>query len=469
MYNEPKLKEECGVFGIFGRQNAAQLTYLGLHALQHRGQESAGIVALDDGKFSIHKDMGLVTTVFNESNLQSLSGDRSIGHVRYSTTGSSQVSNAQPIMVNSSKGTIALAHNGNLSNSFEIRNRLEEEGSIFHTTLDTEVIAHLLARSRKKDIESSLIECLEEIKGAFSLVMLTKDCLYAIRDPFGFRPLCLGKLADSYVVASETCAFDIVGAEYVRDINPGEMVVINSAGLRSVQYAENRSAFCVFEFIYFARPDSIIAGENVHLARMEMGRVLAGEMDQEIDIVVPVPDSGISAAQGFAEEKEIPFQWGLIKNRYVGRTFISPEPEIRDLKVKLKLTPISDIVAGKRVLLVDDSIVRGTTSKRIIRMLRDKGAKEVHFGVCSPPITHSCYYGIDTSNRYDLIAAQMSEEEISKHIGADSLTYLSKEGLLKAVEKTKLGFCTACFDGNYPIGVGKGKYSLEEGGKCGGC
>lgn len=469
MYYEPKIKEECGVFGIFGRKNAAQLSYFGLHALQHRGQESAGIVAVDEGRFAIHKEMGLVTSIFNESNLSVLKGDSAIGHVRYSTTGSSEVTNAQPVLVNSAKGTLALAHNGNLINSLAVREKLEEEGSIFHTTLDTEVVAHLIARSREKGFEASLLDCLKQIKGAFSMVLLTADALYALRDPYGFRPLSLGKLGEGWVVASETCALDIVGAEYLRDVEPGEMIVITAEGVRSVRYANVPSAFCVFEFIYFSRPDSSIAGKNVHLARMEMGRMLAREMKHDIDLVVPVPDSGISAAQGFAEERGVPFQWGLIKNRYVGRTFISPEPEIRDLKVKLKLSPIYELVAGKRVLLVDDSIVRGTTSNRIIQMLRDKGAAEVHFAVSSPPVIHPCYYGMDTSNRKELIAARMSVEEIRQHIGADSLTYLSIEGMLQAVKRAQCGFCTACFDGNYPVGEGVGKFSLEGGRKCNGC
>lgn len=470
MRYEPKIKEECGVFGIFNRKNASQLTYLGLHALQHRGQESAGITSLMDGDFFIHKGMGLVTSVFNEENLSRLPGDRAIGHVRYSTTGSSELNNAQPLLVKSSKGNLSLAHNGNLINGFEIRQELEQEGSIFHTSLDTEVIAHLIARSKEDNFESSLIDSLQKIKGAFSLVLLTKDTLYGVRDPFGIRPLCLGKIEEGYILASETTALDIVGAEFVRDVRPGEIVEINSEGIRSIQYAEERSAFCVFEYIYFARPDSVIAGQNVHLARMEMGRQLAREMDIDIDAVVPVPDSGISAAQGFAEEKEIPFQWGLIKNRYVGRTFISPEPEIRDLKVRLKLSPIYDLVKDKRVLLIDDSIVRGTTSKRIIRMLREKGAKEVHIAISSPPVTHSCFYGLDTSNRRELIAAQMTKEETCEYIGADSLHYLSQDGMLKALEHTGIGYCTACFDGNYPVGEGMGKYSLEEEAKvCYGC
>lgn len=469
MYYEPKIKEECGVFGIFNRKNAAQLTYFGLHALQHRGQESAGIVSWDNGNFTIHKDMGLVTSVFDDSKIAILPGDRAIGHVRYSTTGASQVSNAQPLLVNCGKGTLALAHNGNLINSLDIREELEEEGSIFHTSLDTEVVAHLIARSREKNFEASLLECLRKIEGAFSLVLMTADCLYGMRDPHGFRPLALGKIEDGYVLASETCALDIVDAEYVRDIEPGELVIINQEGIRSVRYAEPASNFCVFEYIYFARPDSIIAGQNVHLARMEMGRALAREFKYDIDMVIPVPDSGISAAQGFAEEKNVPFEWGLIKNRYVGRTFISPEPEIRDLKVKLKLSPIYDLVQGKRVLLIDDSIVRGTTSNRIIRMLKDKGATEVHFGVSSPPVTHPCYYGLDTSNRSELIAARMSLEEIQQHIEADSLTYLSQSGLLEALKRAQTGFCTACFDGNYPIGEGTGKFSLEEGRNCNGC
>ena len=471
MYYEPKIKEECGVFGIYGRKNAAQLTYFGLHALQHRGQESAGIVSLEDEQFNIHKAMGLVTSVFDDNIIKTLVGDRAIGHVRYSTTGSSQVTNAQPLLVNSGKGTIALAHNGNLINSLDIREQLEEEGSIFHTTLDTEVVAHLIARSREKSFMGSLLECLRKIEGAFSMVLMTADTLYGVRDPHGFRPLSLGKIEDDrgWVLASETCALDIVGAEFVRDIEPGEIVIIDQNGVHSKRYADKPSAFCVFEYIYFARPDSTIAGQNVHLARMEMGRALAREFTHEIDLVIPVPDSGISAAQGFSEEKNVPFEWGLIKNRYVGRTFISPEPEIRDLKVKLKLSPIYEMVKGKRVLLIDDSIVRGTTSNRIIRMLRDKGAKEVHFGVSSPPVTDPCYYGLDTSNRRELIAARMELSDICEYIGADSLTYLSQKGLLDALKKARTGFCMACFDGQYPIGEGTGKYSLEEGRNCNGC
>lgn len=466
MYDQPKVKEECGVFGIYGRQNAAQLTYLGLHSLQHRGQESAGMVSFDGKDFHIHKDMGLVTTVFNQENLATLRGQRTIGHVRYSTTGSSQANNAQPLLVNSGKGALALAHNGNLINSFKIRDDLETDGSIFHTTLDTEVIAHLIAKSRALDLESSLLDTLKKITGAFSLVMLTKDCLYGVRDPHGFRPLSIGRLGDSYLLASETCALEIVGAEYIRDVLPGEMVVINSQGLRSVRYSQSKAAFCIFEFIYISRPDSMISGLNVHLARMELGRMLAQQVNQDVDMVIPVPDSGISATHGFTQAKGISMQWGLIKNRYVGRTFISPEPEIRDLKVRLKLSPIYDLVKGQRVLLIDDSIVRGTTSKRIIKMVREKGAREVHFAVSSPPITHPCYYGLDTSNRRELIAARMKPAEICQQIGADSLTYLSTTGMLTALKSSGLGFCTACFGGEYPVGQGHGKYSLEEGRVC---
>ena len=461
MYNEPKLKEECGVFGIYNNDKAAHLTYLGLHALQHRGQESAGIVTLSD-KFDIHRGTGLVTSVFDEDVLDNLKGDTAIGHVRYSTTGASLINNAQPLLVNSAKGTLALAHNGNLTNGFDLKQRLEKEGSIFHTTLDTEVIAHLVARSNKGNLRESLLDALLQIKGAFSLVALTKENLYGVRDPNGFRPLCIGKLDDSYVLASETCALDIMGAEYVRDVKPGEMVIINEDGLRSFQYAKGNPSFCVFEYIYFARPDSVISGKNVHLARMEMGRMLAREVDEDIDVVIPVPASGISAAQGFAEEQDVPYQWGLIKNRYVGRTFISPD--LRDLKVKLKLSPITEIVKDKRVLLVDDSIVRGNTSRRIIKMIRERGAKEVHFGVSSPPVTHSCYYGLDTSNRQELIAAQIDVDEICQQIGADSLHYLSIEGMLEALKDANIDFCTACFDGNYPVGEGTGKHALEKGG-----
>ncbi|MGM0370804.1 MAG: amidophosphoribosyltransferase [Bacillota bacterium] len=461
---DDKMEEECGVFGIYspnGKSDVANLTYLGLHALQHRGQESAGICVNDHGEFNLYKDMGLVTSIFDEQTLDSLKGQSAVGHVRYSTTGSSMMANAQPLLTNSIKGDLAIAHNGNLVDGAEMRKNLESQGSIFHSTLDTEVIAHLVARSFKDDIIEALKHSFQQITGSFSMVAMTEDSLMAARDPHGFRPLSLGKLDDTYIVASETCAFDIIGAEHIRDVKPGELIVIDDDGIESTFYTERKpSKFCVFEYIYFSRPDSVIAKQNVHLARKDMGRQLAREMDTEADIVVPVPSSGITAALGLAEEAGIPYQKGILRNRYVGRTFIQPSQEIRDLKVKIKLNPIEDIIAGKKVLLVDDSIVRGTTSKQIIRMVREAGAEEVHIAISSPPVTHSCYYGMDTSRRKELIAAQNDIEGISQHIGADSLTYLSIEGLLDSID-ANCSFCTACFDGNYPVGKGTDKHQFE--------
>jgi amidophosphoribosyltransferase len=462
--NEDKMSEECGVFGIFnadGDSSAAELTYLGLIALQHRGQESAGICANHQGDFNLHKSMGLVESAFEKEDIRNLKGEMAIGHVRYSTSGSSKLANAQPILINSMKGDLALAHNGNLANGSELRNNLESNGSIFHSTLDTEVIAHLVARSFEDDIVEALIQSLHQLKGGFSLVAMTKDQLVAIRDPRGFRPLSIGKLDNSYIVASESCAFDIIGAEFVRDVAPGEVVVIDEDGIRSRRYTgENGTSLCVFEYIYFARPDSNIAGQNVLLARKEMGKQLAREMDVEADIVVPVPDSGIAAALGFAEESGISYAQGILRNRYMGRTFIQPTQEIRDLKVRLKLSPIKEIIKGKRVILIDDSIVRGTTSKQIIGRIKEAGAKEVHMAISSPPVEHPCYFGLDTSRRQELIASRSTVEEISESIGADSLHYLSQAGMLKSIKTdVELGFCTACFDGDYPI---DSRYLSEE-------
>ncbi|MBM7624343.1 amidophosphoribosyltransferase [Sporohalobacter salinus] len=461
-----KMEEECGVFGIYasdGKCDVANLTYLGLHALQHRGQESAGICVNNSGELRVYKDMGLVTNIFDEEKLSDLTGEMALGHVRYSTTGSSLLANAQPLLVNSSKGDLSLAHNGNLVNSDEIRHNLEEQGTIFHSTLDTEVIAHLVARSFKDDIIEAITHSLQQIKGAFSIVAMTEDSLIAARDPYGFRPLSLGRKGDNYVVASETCTFDIIGAELIRDIEPGEMVIINEDGIESFYYSEQRpNTFCVFEFIYFARPDSIIGGQNVHLARREMGRQLAREMDVEADSVIPVPSSGIPSALGFSEESGIPYQQGILRNKYVGRTFIQPTQEIRDLKVRLKLNPIKEIIKDKKVILIDDSIVRGTTSKQIIRMVRSIGAKEVHMAISSPPVAYPCYYGMDTSRRKELIAGQKDIEGICQHIGADSLHYLSQEGLLNSINANGYGFCTACFDGEYQIETGIDKFALEK-------
>jgi len=456
-YNQlDKMEEECGVFGIYAPNRAkdvGNLSYLGLNALQHRGQESAGICVKENGTFRNKKGMGLIGDVFSRSALKKLNGKMAIGHVRYSTTGSSRLSNAQPLSVKSSKGELAISHNGNLVNNKEIRANLEQQGSIFHSTSDTEVVAHLVARSFKDDIIEAFTHSLQQIKGAYSMVAMMEDSLVAVRDPYGFRPLSLGKLENgNYVIASETCSFDVIGAEFIRDVEPGEMIVINQSGVESMYYSEpKKNNFCVFEFLYFARPDSTIGGQNVHLARREMGRQLAREMDVEADLVVPVPSSGVPAALGFAEESGVFYEQGILRNKYIGRTFIQPEQEIRDLKVRIKLNPIKSILKGKRIVLIDDSIVRGTTSKQIIRRVREAGAKEVHMAISSPPVTHPCFFGLDTSRRQELIAANNTVEEIREHINADSLTYISEEGLLKSIKAKDYGFCMACFNGDYPI------------------
>lgn len=450
-----KMEEECGVFGIYkpGRDyDVANLSYLGLHSLQHRGQESAGICINNNGHFDLEKDMGFVNNVFNEDLIASLKGQMGIGHVRYSTTGSSRLVNAQPLLINCIKGEMALAHNGNLVNGKKLRNKLEDLGSIFHSDLDTEVLAHLVSHSLKNDIIEAFEDSLHQLKGAYSMVALTADSLIAVRDPHGFRPLSIGKIGDGYVVASETCAFDIIGAEYIRDIEPGEMVVIDDDGIDCFRFSEKRPhKFCIFEFLYFARPDSVIGGENVHLARRKMGRQLARESDIEADLVIPVPSSGISAALGYAEESGIPYEKGILRNKYVGRTFIQPTQKIRDLKVRLKLNPIKEIINGKKVVLIDDSIVRGTTSKQIINLIKEAGAAEVHMGISSPPVKEPCYYGLDTSKRQELIARKKSVSEICQHIGADSLSYLSLEGLIDSIDSDSYGYCTSCFNGESPL------------------
>ncbi len=462
-----KMEEECGVFAVFSEQghDVATLTYFGLLALQHRGQESAGICINQQGEFKLHKRMGLVDSVFSAELLKQLKGESAIGHVRYSTTGSSLPVNAQPLLINSIKGDLALAHNGNLINGEELRHNLESHGSIFHSTLDTEVIAHLVARSFEDNLIDALVQSLHQLRGAFSLVALTENGVVGARDPHGFRPLVLGKMEGGWVLSSETAAFELMDAEFVREIEPGELVVINDEGVKSFHYASQRKeSFCVFEFIYFARPDSVMAGKNVQLTREAMGRMLAQETNIEADLVIPVPESGLGAALGFAEESGIKYARGIMRNRYVGRTFIQPTQKIRDLSVRLKLTPIRQIIAGKRVILIDDSIVRGTTSKQIINRVWAAGAKEVHMAISSPPVTDSCYYGLDTSKRQELIARQMEISDIASYIGADSLHYLSKEGLLKAVGLEKTGFCTACFDSQYPVGkeLVNGEGELDE-------
>lgn len=465
-----KLKEECGVFGIFNndRHDVARLTYYALYALQHRGQESAGIAVNDEGTILYHKDMGLVPEIFNEVVLNHLKGKISIGHVRYSTTGASLRENAQPMVIKYKNGQMALGHNGNLVNAAELHEMLEENGAIFQSTIDSEVILNLISRCRisSNTIEEALVNMMKEVKGSYALVILTPKRLIGIRDPLGIRPLCIGIIDNSYVLASETCALDAVGAKYVRDVNPGEIVLIGEDGLTSIQTeVPESSKACIFEFVYFARPDSFIDGASVHQARIEAGKRLAIEHPVDADLVIGAPDSGLTAALGFSMESGIPYGQGLLKNRYVGRTFIQPDQNQRETGVKIKFNAMRNAVEGKRIVMIDDSIVRGTTTKRIVQMLKDAGATEVHMRVSSPPIKFSCYYGIDTPSRKQLVASNHSIEEIRDLIGADSLGYLSLEGLLKTPVGAKLGFCTACFKGDYPTDAPnqEGKYS------CGGC
>lgn len=455
---DDKLKEECGVLGIYspGNELLAQMMGFGLVALQHRGQESAGIATSNKGSMNYYKDMGLVQDVFNNKILERLQGDVSIGHVRYSTTGESYVSNAQPLVVNYKGGSIALAHNGNLVNAGKIRDVLEDEGSIFQTSIDSEVIANLIARKYSKGFKQAIMETVSEIKGAFALTIICENKLIGVRDAHGLRPLCLGKLDDGYVLASESCALDVVGAEFIRDIEKGEMVIIDNEGVESIIYDDTkRKAHCIFEYVYFARPDSKIDGESVYITRRDAGRVLAEEYKIDADVVIAVPDSGIDAAIGYAEASGIPYGVGLIKNKYIGRTFIKPDQRSRELAVRLKLNPLTENVKGKRVVMIDDSIVRGTTSKKIVSSLRKAGATEVHVLVSSPPVVHSCYFGIDTPERKELVGAVKTIEEIREMIGADSLGYISVEGLMRSVHKEGSQLCVACFNGNYPLEVPK--------------
>ena len=457
-----KLREECGVVAIYGHPEASKLAYLSLYALQHRGQESAGIAASNGERVELHKGMGLVSDLFTGEVLARLSGSLAIGHTRYSTTGDSALLNAQPIMVECNKGKIALAHNGNITNAHEVHAQLEQQGSIFQTTSDTEVVVHLIARSREQTLADSIADSLRRIEGAFSLVMLTPDRIFAARDPRGFRPLVMGRIsgqaahtADSVVFASETCAFDLIGATYEREVKPGELVIVGPEGVHSRFYsAQQPQSSCIFEHVYFSRPDSIVFGRAVQQTRDAMGRQLALESPVDADIVVPVPDSGMTAAMGFAQQSGIPIQIGLIRNHYVGRTFIEPEQRVRDFGVKLKLNPVRHVLEGKRVALIDDSIVRGTTSKKIVRMVRDAGAKEVHVRISCPPTISPCFYGVDTPSKNQLIAANKSVEQIREYIKADSLAYLSLEGLRKAAgEGEEPFYCTACYTGKYPTNV----------------
>jgi amidophosphoribosyltransferase len=466
----------CGVFGIFGHPEAANLAYLGLHALQHRGQESAGIVTSDGQQLTLHRGMGHVIDVFTPEQLDRLRGDNAIGHVRYSTAGGSFLKNAQPIAVDYSKGSIAVAHNGNLTNAEALREKLEARGSIFQSVSDTEVIVHLVAMSTQRAAEDRIADALAQVEGAYSLLCLTEGSLIAVRDPLGIRPLCIGIMPgkrDAYVVASEPTSFDLIDAEYVRDVEPGEMVVFDKRGMRSMRpFAQRSRKMCIFEYVYFARPDSRVDGISVYEARKNLGRELAREHPIDADVVIPVPDSGVPATIGFAEESRIPFEMGLVRSHYVGRTFIEPQQSIRHFGVRLKLNPVSDTLRGKRVIVVDDSIVRGTTSRKIVKMLRDAGAREVHMRISSPPTAWPCFYGIDTPTRGELIASSHSVQEINQYITSDTLAYLSLDRMISAVTRArredhaepskrslpivgekleKSSFCHACWSGEYPI------------------
>ncbi|HEX7861312.1 MAG TPA: amidophosphoribosyltransferase [Verrucomicrobiae bacterium] len=446
-------KHYCGVFGIFNHPKAAELTYFGLYALQHRGQESAGIVSFDGEKFHSHLGMGLVPQVFKGEALEKLPGKIAIGHTRYSTTGSSELRNAQPLTMDCKRGQIAIAHNGNLTNAAQLRDELESRGSIFQTTVDSEIILHLIAKPPDNGDHSTLVSTVRRIEGAFSLVIMTENEMIGVRDPHGFRPLSIGKVGDAWVLASETCAFDLIQAQFVRDVEPGEIVVINENGLTSVKPfpKEQRKAFCIFEYVYFARPDSRLANRSVYAVRVEMGKQLAREYPIEADIVVPVPDSGNCAALGYSLESKIPYEMAFVRNHYVGRSFLQPSQLIRDFNVRVKLNLVEELVHGKRVIIIDDSIVRGTTSKTRVNSLKEAGAKEVHVLVSCPPHMHPCVYGIDFPDRTKLMAANHSLDDIRRYLNADSLGYLSQDGLVQATGQPKQSFCMACYDGNYPV------------------
>jgi len=448
-----KFKDECGVFGIVSHPEAASLTYLGIYALQHRGQESAGIASSDGKRLHLHKAMGYVSDVFDQARLERLPGRSAIGHVRYSTAGESELGNAQPILVDCWRGPVALVHNGNLINAAHLRRELERDGAIFHTTNDSEVILHLLSRSKRRTLAEAFVDALRMVRGAYSLLVLTPEYLLVARDPFGFRPLCIGRVNDRYVFASETCAFDLINAEYVRDVEPGEVIRVEDDTLES-QYPlpRERAAYCIFEHVYFSRPDSFVFGRTVDTSRRLLGLHLAREHPVDADAVVPVPDSGVAAAVGYSQESGLPMEFGLIRNHYVGRTFIEPKQSIRDFHVKVKLNPVREILKGKRIVLVDDSIVRGTTSRKIVNIIRAAGAKEIHVRITSPPIVGPCYYGIDTPTKRELIGSSKSVEEIRSFIEADSLGYLSLEALLKSVGNEQR-YCSACFTDRYPTDI----------------
>jgi amidophosphoribosyltransferase len=461
-------REYCGLFGIINNKQASWLTYLGLYALQHRGQEACGMVTSNKGFLTLHKHMGLVSDVFSSEVLGRLKGDMAVGHVRYSTTGSSVLKNAQPLLIDYAKGTICIAHNGNLINSLELRQYLEKKGSIFQTTTDSEIIIHLMARSGAADLRQSLVYALKKIKGAYSLLMMNDKYLIGVRDPLGFRPLVLGKLRDSWCLASETCAFDLVGAKLVREVQPGEIVLISKAGLQSIkpkELKEKERSFCTFEHIYFSRPDSVVFGETVHLVRRKLGGQLAREHEVDADFVVPVPDSGFSAALGYSEESGIPLEMGIIRNHYVGRTFIQPMQNSRDLGVRVKFNILREVLKGKRIIIVDDSIVRGTTSKIRVRNLRKAGVSEVHLRISCPAHRYPCFYGIDFHRSSELIANRYeSLDAIRRYLEVDSLGYLSLGGMLGCLKYPKDNYCVACWTGKYPLCIDKnqGKFSLEE-------
>ncbi len=447
-----KFRDECGVFGIFGHPEASNMAYLGLYALQHRGQESAGIASSDGVQVRVSKAMGYVADTIDQDTLAHLPGASAVGHVRYSTAGESHLGNAQPILIDCAHGQIAICHNGNLVNAGELREELVRQGSIFQSSTDTEVVLHLYARSKAPTIEDAIVESVSQVRGAFSLVMMTKDRLIAVRDPHGFRPLALGTLEGAYVVCSETCAMDLIGATYLRDVRPGELLVIDAAGLRSfTPYPPAPLAHCVFEHVYFARPDSYVFGRSVNEVRTNLGRALAREQPADADVIVPLPDSGVCAAMGFSEASGIPLRMGLIRNHYVGRTFIQPQSSIRHFGVRVKLNPVRSILEGRRVVLVDDSIVRGTTSRKIVRMVRAAGAVQVHVRISCPPTISPCFYGIDTPRRSELIAATHTLDEIREYLDADSVAYLSLEGLLSSVGPDRANYCSSCYTGIYPV------------------
>ena len=447
------VNEKCAVVGIFGHKEASKLAYFSLHALQHRGQEAAGISSSDGEKLHTIKKRGLVMRVFNEEKLKTLSGTSAIGHTRYSTAGDDSILDAQPVFARYDLGEMAIVHNGNLTNAEEIRAQLIKRGAIFQTFMDTENLIHLIAKSEKEQLTPRIIDAVKKIEGAFSLIFLSRTKMFAMRDRFGFRPLSLGRLPNGgYIVASETCAFDLVGATFVRDVKPGELIIFKDGREpKSIQVFEPTPKHCIFEYVYFARPDSTVFGQSVYQTRKDMGKELARIKPIEADVVIPVPDGGVPSAIGYAQESGIPYEMGIMRNHYVGRTFIEPTQEMRDLKVKMKLSPMIDVIKGKRVIVIDDSIVRGTTSRRIIKMLKEAGATEVHMRVSSPPTTDPCFYGVDTPDKDKLIAANMTTDEICKFIEADSLAYLDAPALLRSVNATQDNYCTACFTGEYIV------------------